>query len=68
MTLEEQKQKMKSFVDLFGRQLLEHSEIDKSCSVEELQSIIRNHETHIEMACNDAQNSLTRFAVSINLF
>ena len=58
---EKTKQKMKDYRDLFGQPLLNYNDIDNATNNSVLIDIINQHAEHIEMMCNDAQSSVSKF-------
>lgn len=67
MKIEEIKKKMIAYRDFYGFDLLGVDEVNKATTKKELATILNQHETHIEMMCNDAQASLGRFRNSLGL-
>lgn len=67
MTIKDIQKRMIEYRDLFGFNLLNVSDVEKSTTKEELSQIIDLHSTHIEMMSNDAQSSLERFRQSLGL-
>ena len=67
MKIEEIKKEMTAYRDFFGFDLLGVSEVEKATTTKELADILNQHETHIEMMCNDAQADLGRFRQRLGL-
>lgn len=67
MNIEEIKDRMRNYQDLFGQPLLNHSDINACTTMYELADIIDLHDSHLENMANDAQNALGRFKREIGL-
>lgn len=67
MTIAQIKKAMDSYVDFYGGDLLDRSEIKSAKSKKELESIIEKHRSHMEMQLNDAHSHLDNFKRKIGL-
>lgn len=67
MDINEIKEKMKSYTDLFGGDL-NHYKIDSATSLKDLYDILDYHYYMLSDMANDAQNNLERFRRKIGLF
>lgn len=59
--LQEIKDKMKSYRDIFGGELIGSDKIDSCNTIKELESIIAEHENFIEDSATDAKSHLLNF-------
>lgn len=58
MKIEDIKKEMLNYRDFYGGELLEVGEIEKATTKEELEKIIENHRSHLEMMLSDANGHL----------
>lgn len=66
--LNEIKQKMKDYRDLFGGHLNMYDSIDEARNILDLNEIINRHYDYIEDMARDAQSSLYKFKHEIGLY
>jgi len=68
MTIDKIKSEMKAYTDLYGGDLLGIGDIDSAKTLLDLERIIENHRTHMEMMLCDANSSLDRLKKKLGLF
>ncbi|MGR3177784.1 MAG: hypothetical protein ACUZ8E_06980 [Candidatus Anammoxibacter sp.] len=67
MNIEDIKTEMEDYLDFYGGDLLEASEIDLASTKQELKAIIDHHRDHIESMLSDADNHLDALATRCGL-
>ena len=68
MNLQEQKNELKKYRDLYGNLLQDSNDIDNANNEMYLFDIIHNHECYLEDLLKDALSSLERLKERIELF
>lgn len=66
--LQEIKEKMKAYRDIFGGQLNRSDLIDDAKSIIDLESIVNSHYDYITDMASDAQSSLMKFKQNLGLY
>jgi mevalonate pyrophosphate decarboxylase len=67
MKLEDIKEKMKAWTDLYGQDLLGVDEVDKAKDINELAAILDRHENHMEAILDDARSHISHFRRDLGL-
>lgn len=68
MNLQEQKEELKKYKDLYGNLLQDFKDIDNASNEMYILDILHNHECHLEECLKDALSSLGRLKEKIKLF
>lgn len=68
MNIEDVKQKMKEYRDLFGNEFLDHADIDGCESIYDFDRIIERHREHLNSMISDAEADLDIFKKRLDIF
>lgn len=67
MEINKIKKEMKSYTDFYGGDLISYGEIDNATTKRELEALIEQHRTHMEMMLCDAMSHLNHFKQKLGL-
>lgn len=67
MTIADMKKEMIKYIDFYGGELLNISDVDAAKTRRELYDILNSHESHMESMLSDAMSSMSEFKKKIGL-
>lgn len=66
--LNEVKEKLRSYRDLYGNKVIDFEDIDSAKNVADIGIILDNHMTHVEECAKDVVSGISRFKESLGIF